>query len=87
MKEKQHLLIETIPDSKMNEFTQSYSSLKGSFTRTLIYTIGHVIIAMSVVSVMTGASFFEAGAVALLEPTINGIWFFILDRIWTKTNE
>lgn len=70
----------------MSEFTQSYDSLKGSFARTLIYTIGHIVIAMSVVSIMTGANFFEAGAVALLEPAINGIWFFILDRIWINTH-
>ena len=70
----------------MSEFTQSYNSLKGSFIRTLIYTIGHVLIAMSVVSLMTGASFFEAGAVALLEPAINSMWFFVLDRIWSNIN-
>jgi len=67
----------------MSEFTQSYESLKGSILRTIIYTIGHILIAMIVVSLMTGASLFEAGAVALLEPAINGIWFFVLDRLWT----
>jgi len=65
------------------EFTDSYNSLKGSMLRTVIYTVGHIVIAMSVVSYMTGASLFEAGAVALVEPAINGVWFFILDRLWT----
>jgi len=65
------------------EFTNSYNSLKGSMLRTVIYTVGHIVIAMSVVSYMTGASLFEAGAVALVEPAINGVWFFILDRLWT----
>ena len=51
--------------------------------RALVYTIGHVIIAMSVVSVLTGASLWEAGLVALVEPTINGFWYYILDKIWT----
>ena len=37
--------------------------------RALIYTCGHIIIAMSVVSVVTGAT----GIVALVEPTINGV--------------
>ena len=66
----------------MNEFTNSYMSLKGSVLRTLVYTLGHILIAMTVVSVMTGASLFEAGAVALIEPSVNGVWYFVLDRLW-----
>ena len=53
-----------------------------SLTLTLVYTLGHIIIAMSVVRTMTGASLWEAGAVALIKPTINGIWFYILHRTW-----
>jgi len=55
-------------------------SIKGSLLRSAIYTCGHILIAMAVISLMTGASLFEAGLVALVEPMINGIWFFILDR-------
>jgi len=69
----------------VNEFTHSYQSLKGSVLRTLIYTLGHVFIAMTVISVMTGASLLEAGVTALIEPAINGVWFFMLDRLWTTT--
>ena len=50
----------------------------------LIYTLGHIVIAMVVVSVMTGASLWEAGAVALVEPSINGVWFFILHKTYKK---
>ena len=49
-----------------------------------IYTLGHVMIAMTVVSVMTGASLWEAGAVALVEPSINGIWFYVLHKTYKK---
>ena len=66
----------------MSEFTNSYMSLKGSVLRTLVYTLGHILIAMTVVSLMTGASLFEAGAVALIEPSVNGVWYFVLDRLW-----
>ena len=66
----------------MSEFTKSYASLSGSVLRTIVYTIGHILIAMSVVSLMTGASLFEAGVVALVEPSINGVWYFVLDRLW-----
>lgn len=50
----------------------------------LIYTLGHVVIAMTVVSTMTGASLWEAGAVALIEPSINGIWFYVLHKTYKK---
>ena len=49
--------------------------------------MGHIIIAMTVVSVMTGASLWEAGAVALVEPTINGVWFYTLHKIYTIIKE
>ena len=61
-----------------------YRLNKGSLFRTLIYTLGHIVIAMTVVSVLTGASLWEAGAVALIEPSINGVWFYVLHSIWKK---
>ena len=50
----------------------------------VIYTLGHICIAMAVVTLLTGASLWEAGAVALVEPTINGVWFYILHSTWKK---
>mgnify|MGYP003904067999 FL=1 len=61
--------------------------LKGnSATLAIIYTLGHVIIAVNVVYWMTGASLFEAGTVALIEPAINGVWFYVLHSLWKKYN-
>jgi len=57
-------------------------SADSSVKLALIYTIGHVLIAMTVVRIMTGASLWEAGAVALIEPTINGLWFYALHKVW-----
>ena len=77
----------------MSEFNQGiYNALKSlvkgsSVALALIYTLGHIIIAMTVVSVMTGASLWEAGAVALIEPTINGIWFYFLHTTWKKMTD
>ena len=69
----------------MTEFkTGIFELIKNtSVGRALIYTCGHIIIAMSVVSILTGASLWEAGAVALVEPTINGVWYYFLDRLFT----
>ena len=55
-----------------------------SLTLALVYTAGHICIAMTVVSYMTGASLWEAGSVALIEPTINGVWFYVLHTTWKK---
>ena len=74
----------------MNEFTVGIFELfkrlmKGnSIVLALIYTCGHIVIAMTVVSLMTGASIWEAGAVALVEPSINGVWFYVLHSLWKK---
>ena len=55
-----------------------------SLILSIIFFIGHVIIAMGVGSVITGASFWEAGAVALVEPAVNSLWFYALHKIWKK---
>ena len=71
----------------MTEFTSGIFKVVASTSagRALVYTAGHIIIAMTVVSVLTGASLWEAGLVALVEPTINGFWYYILDKIWSTS--
>ena len=72
----------------MTEFTQGIQgALKklitgSSVALAVIYTLGHICIAMTEVTVMTGASIWEAGAVALIEPSINGVWFYVLHSLW-----
>ena len=74
----------------MTEFTHGIQgALKklisgSSVGLAVIYTLGHIVIAMTVVSLMTGASLWEAGAVALIEPSINGVWFFVLHKTYKK---
>ena len=53
-----------------------------SISLAVIFFIGHIIIAMIVVSIMTGASLWEAGAVAIVEPAINSVWFYVLHKMW-----
>tara|TARA_B100000424_G_C22793856_1_gene426211 strand:+ start:174 stop:395 length:222 start_codon:yes stop_codon:yes gene_type:complete len=68
----------------MSEFTKGIWTIfkNESLTLALIYTFGHIMISMAVVKTMTGANIWEAGAVALIEPSINGIWFYVLHRVW-----
>ena len=55
-----------------------------SLLLAIIFFIGHIIIAMVVVSAITGASIWEAGAVAIVEPAVNSVWFYVLHSIWRK---
>jgi len=66
----------------MPEIDKSYKALKGSLSRTFIYTIGHMIIAVGCIMAFTGASVTEALTSAIVEPLINAVWFFVLDRLW-----
>jgi len=53
-----------------------------SLVFTLVFSIGHILIAASVVYIITGATLFESGMVALIEPSINAVWLYILHRLW-----
>ena len=55
-----------------------------SLILSIIYTIGHIIIAGSVVYKLTGSTIWEAGTVALVEPMLNGLWFFLLHKLWKR---
>tara|TARA_R110002167_G_scaffold208658_1_gene412649 strand:+ start:301 stop:540 length:240 start_codon:yes stop_codon:yes gene_type:complete len=74
----------------MTEFTHGIQGAikrlitESSFGLAIVYTLGHIVIAMAVVSTLTGASLWEAGLVALVEPSINGVWFFVLHKTYKK---
>jgi len=67
-----------------NEFFNSYNAMKGTLLRTVIYTLGHIVIAMACNAFITGADWGLAAADALIEPCINGVWYFMLDSIWAS---
>ena len=64
-----------------------YISNKGSLLRTLIYTIGHFIIAITVLMLVADVSFKIALTDAIVEPIANSIWYFILDKWWTSKSK
>ena len=68
----------------MNEFLDSYKALKGTLLRTAVYTVGHFLIAAACVMYFTGAGFTAAITDAIVEPLMNAVWYFMLDRIWSK---
>ena len=75
----------------MTEFTHGifsaskniYENNKGSILRTIIYTIGHFAIAITVLILIADVSFAVALTDAIVEPLANAVWYFVLDKIWT----
>jgi len=57
-----------------------------SLARAVIYTIGHILIAMTCNRLITGAALELAAVDALVEPIINGFWFYLLDKMYVSYN-
>ena len=55
-----------------------------SLVLAIVYTIGHIFIAIICVRLITGASLELAAVDALVEPIINGFWFYLLHSTWKK---
>ena len=64
-----------------------YKNQSGSVIRTIVYTIGHMFIAASCVMYFTGANIYESLTDALVEPILNGFWYYLLDRFWISKNK
>ena len=60
---------------------------KGSILRTVIYTIGHFAIAITVLMLVADVSFMIALTDAIVEPLANSIWYFILDKWWASKSK
>ena len=52
-----------------------------------VYTLGHILIAIVCVMVITGATWELATIDAIVEPLINGVWFYILHTAWKRYND
>ena len=70
-----------------NATASIYKNNKGSILRTIIYTIGHFIIAISVLMLVAEVSFAVALTDAIVEPIANSVWYFILDKWWTNKSK
>ena len=63
-----------------------FSRIQGSLLRTLIYTLGHFVIAITCLMLIADVSLWIAMTDAIVEPIANAVWFFVLDRLWTARN-
>tara|TARA_B100000579_G_C22652020_1_gene766709 strand:+ start:582 stop:824 length:243 start_codon:yes stop_codon:yes gene_type:complete len=61
-----------------------YNNNKGSILRTIVYTIGHFAIAITVLMLIADVSFTIALTDAIVEPLANAVWYFMLDKFWAS---
>ena len=58
--------------------------MHGSVLRTIVYTIGHFIIAITVLTLIADVTFMIALTDAIVEPLANAVWYFMLDKFWAS---
>ena len=61
-----------------------FKNNKGSILRTIVYTIGHFAIAITVLMLIADVSFMIALTDAIVEPLANAVWYFLLDKFWAS---
>ncbi len=61
-----------------------YRNNKGSILRTIVYTIGHFAIAITVLMLIADVEFMVALTDAIVEPLANAVWYFLLDKFWAS---
>ena len=64
-----------------------YSNNKGSILRTIVYTLGHFVIAITVLMLVADVSFAIALTDAIVEPLANSVWYFVLDKRWASNSK
>ena len=64
-----------------------YSNNRGSILRTIVYTIGHFGIAITVLMLVADVSFMIALTDAIVEPIANSVWYFVLDKWWASKSK
>ena len=64
-----------------------YSNNRGSILRTIVYTVCHFGIAITVLMLVADVSFMIALTDAIVEPIANSVWYFILDKWWASKSK
>ena len=67
-----------------NSAKEIYTNNRGSILRTIVYTIGHFAIAITVLMLIADVSFMVALTDAIVEPLANAVWYFLLDKFWAS---
>ena len=72
----------------ITEFTHSFIRVlkgnSGTILRTIVYTIGHFMIAITCLMLIADVPLHLAVTDAIVEPLANSVWYFILDKWWAS---
>ena len=71
----------------MIDLTKIYKNNRGTILRTLVYTIGHFLIAAGTILVLSDVPVIIAMTDAIVEPLLNSIWYFVLDKWWASKSQ
>lgn len=65
-----------------------YDENKGSLARTIVFTIGHFLIAAAILKILDpGIELWVAVTDAIVEPLVNSVWYYILDKWWVSKSK
>lgn len=66
------------------DINKIYKNNRGTLLRTLVYTIGHFLIAAGTILALSDVTVIIAITDAIVEPLLNSIWYFVLDKWWAS---
>ena len=69
------------------DLKQIYRNNRGSILRTLVYTIGHFLIAAGTILALSDVPVIIAMTDAIVEPLLISIWYFVLDKWWASKSQ
>ena len=69
------------------DLKQIYRNNRGTILRTLFYTVGHFLIAAGTILVLSDVPVIIAMTDAIVEPLLNSIWYFVLDKWWASKSQ
>jgi uncharacterized membrane protein len=78
------VFLKKIIQERLDKSNSSLSKINVGIYLAVIYTIGHILIAMTCNRLLTGAPLNLAAIDALIEPMVNGVWFFLLFEVFNK---
>ena len=57
-------------------------NLKDTWKRTVAFTIGHILIATTIVFYVTDTTLYRALLASIMEPIVIAAYYFVFDTIW-----
>ena len=74
----------TEPTERLASLIVKRSKSLGSEGLAVVYTVGHIVIAITCAAFIFDAPLNLAAIDAFIEPIINGFWFYFLHKFWKR---